>query len=310
LPAFVVNRNAGRFARRPTGPRLVRKVVSIVGSRGEVFPTSSAEELDAAARRIVETAASPVVLCGGDGTYLAGVTALHRAANGAALPPLVLVRGGTVSIAARNWSRRSGVVSTVRRVVHDGASLRFEHRPTLAVSDGNGVRIGCTFGTGLVAKFFTEYEKAGAGGNLVALGIAARTFVDSIRGGGYADRILTPLECRITIGERVLEPTAFSLVVASVLRDVGLHLLVNHRAGEDPARPHLVASPLSPRLLGPQWPRVFLGRPLLGAGNFDGLVESFRVDFPDDRGAYVLDGDTFHARSVTVRAGPMIRVAR
>ena len=104
------------------------------------------------------------------------------------------------------------------------------------------------------------------------------------------------------------QPPAYSLVIASVIRDVGLHLLVTYRGGEDPDRPHLVAAPLSPRELGPQAPRVFLGRALQGDGCFDGLVGSFSVRFATDSGPYVLDGDVFHAREVEVRAGPRIRV--
>jgi len=271
--------------------------------------TRRLEDLTEAARSVIAASASPVVLCGGDGTYLAGVTALVRAAGTFALPPIVLARGGTVSIVARNWGTSRHIEDTIRRVVEAPTELEVVARPSLAVEARGETRVGFTFGTGLVAKFFTEYERRGAGGNRAALAIALGVFFDSLRGGPYAHRILSPLPCRISVEGDALEPPAFSLVLCSVLRDVGLHMLVTHRAGEDHVRPHLVASPLSPRALGPQWPRVALGKPLLGSGNFDGLVRSFRVDFPDEDGSYVLDGDTFRAGSVTVRAGPLLRVA-
>jgi hypothetical protein len=86
-------------------------------------------------------------------------------------------------------------------------------------------------------------------------------------------------------------------------------MLVTHRGGEDPSKPHLVASPLSPRALGPQWPLVALGKRLVGSGNFDDLVREFTVEFDSNDGPYVLDGDMFRAKTVTVRAGPQIRVA-
>lgn len=306
-PAFIVNRTAGQFVR---DPGLERRVIAAAGTRGIVFPTRTLAELEEAARRVVLKGASPVVLCGGDGTYLAGITAIVRAARGTPLPPLVLVRGGTVSIAARNWGGARDTVATIRRIAERPGSLRFVARPTLAVDDDRETRIGFTFGTGLVASFFEEYERTGAGGNRAALAIALRTFVEAIRGGAYAGRILSPLPCRVVVDDAMLDPTAFSLVLSSVLRDVGLHLLVAHRAGEDHERPHLVASPLPPRELAPQWPRVALGMPLRGTGNFDGLVGAFRVDFPSaEGGPYVLDGDTFHAKSVTVRAGPTLRIA-
>jgi diacylglycerol kinase family enzyme len=274
-----------------------------------VVLTRALDELPSAAERALE-GASYVVLCGGDGTYLSSVTALADAFRDAPLPPVVFARGGTVSVVAKNWCPDTDVIGVARRVAERPHSFRFVERPTLRVTaaDGTG-RVAFTFGTGLVANFFVEYERDGARGNRAAAVIAARAFVESILGGPYADRILSPLPCRITVDGAELSPQAWSLVVASVLEDVGIGMRVTHQAGTDPDRPHLVASPLPPRRLGPQWTRVVRGLPLRGDGNFDGLARSFRVDFPSDEGPFVLDGDTFHSAHVTVGAGPRLRVA-
>jgi hypothetical protein len=54
---------------------------------------------------------------------------------------------------------------------------------------------------------------------------------------------------------------------------------------------------------------VLLGRPLRGAGTFDGLIGEARLTFTDPSGGpWVLDGDVFHSRDVTVRAGPRLHV--
>lgn len=307
-PAVIVNRNAGPFLK---APRLVDAVADAVGGRGEVFVTGSAADLGDAARRIMDAGATRVVLCGGDGTYLASVTAIANAAGERPLPEFVLVRSGTVSTVARNWNGPKDPVATACRACERPESFTSTPHPTLAVEDAGGRRhVGFTFGTGLVASFFTEYERAGAGGNRAALAIVVRVFVESFTGGAFAKRILSPLPCSLAVDGAVLPPRAYSLVVCSVLRDLGLHMLVTHRGGEDPSRPHLVASPLSPSALGPQWPLVALGKPLIGEQNFDGLVRDFSVEFPDDDGPYVLDGDMFRAKRVSVRAGPVIRVAR
>src|SRR5437870_4071742 len=75
-PAFILNLNAGRFRRDPA---LEHRVVDAVGGRGRVLATRTDAELNAAAARAIAERATPVVLCGGDGTYLAGITALVRA---------------------------------------------------------------------------------------------------------------------------------------------------------------------------------------------------------------------------------------
>jgi hypothetical protein len=215
-----------------------------------------------------------------------------------------------VSTVARNWSGPHDALATARQVCERPESLVVESRPTLAVEDAKAQRhIGFTFGTGLVANFFVEYERRGADGNRTALAIVLRVFAESFTGGPLAKQILSPLPCRIAVDGVSLSPRAYSLVVCSVLRDLGLHMLVTHRGGEDASRPHLVASPLSPRALGPQWPLVALGRRLLGSDNFDDLVSEFTVEFDSDDGPYILDGDMFRTRRVNVRAGPTIRVA-
>ena len=62
---------------------------------------------------------------------------------------------------------------------------------------------------------------------------------------------------------------AWSLVLASVVRDVGLHMWVTPHAGEALDAFHAVASPLGPRALGPQMPLVLAGKKLRGRGHVD-----------------------------------------
>jgi hypothetical protein len=85
-------------------------------------------------------------------------------------------------------------------------------------------------------------------------------------------------------------------------------MLVTYRAGEDAARPHLVASPLSSRQLGPRAPLVLAGQRIGGPGHFDDLVRELVVRFPNGLGPYVLDGDVLRASEVKVGGGPVIRV--
>jgi diacylglycerol kinase (ATP) len=291
----------------------VSTIRTLAEGRARCWVTGSLEELDRAATTIAESAAAErrmgrVVFCGGDGTLMAGVTALERAFGANRLPELLLAPAGTVATVARNWGQRRGALETVRAAL-DGSIGPAIERPTLRVSETGGPsRIGFTFGTGLVARFFDRYYASGAGGLPAAARIVARVFAGSFSADAYSRSVLDPIACTLRVDGVERAPPAYSLIVASVLRDVGLHLLVTYRGGEDPERPHLVAAPLSPRQLGPQAPRVLFGRPLRGKGCFDGLVGDFSVRFTEDAGPYVLDGDVFHAREVAVRAGPRIEL--
>ena len=298
-----------------TRPDLLARMARLAKGVAVVHPTTSLVELDAAVRVIAARGTSRVVLSGGDGTFMAGVTALARAFGEDHLPEVALLPGGTVATVARNWSSKSSPGGDLadrmeHLLAHRGAPIA---RPTLRVRAERGElreeRIGFIFGTGLVAGFFDRYYAEGARGLGGAARIVARVFAESFWGGAYARRVLDPMPCTIEVEGRTLEPKAFSLVCAAVVKDLGLHMKVTYRAGEDPRRPHLVASPLSARQLGPRAPLVLAGKCIGGAGHFDDLASDFAVRFPDGAaGTYVLDGDMLRADVVRVSAGPVLRV--
>ena len=304
MPHVVLNPNARQLQRHPG---LVRELSFLTRGRGRVWVTRNLDELAVAARSIAR-APDRVALCGGDGTFMAGVTALVRATSGQ-VPPLALIPAGTVATVARQWGAAGELTASVDRFLRLGPVVPTEEHGTLRVSADGVARYGFTFGTGLVASFFRRYEAAGAGGLPAAALIFARVFFGSLVDDGYSRQILDPLPCRLHVEQETLEPRSYSLIVSSVLTSVGLGLKVTYRASEELERPHLVASSLPARRLGPQAFRVLRGRGLADDSGFDDLVKSFSVSFPaGESGPYVFDGDLFQARQIQVSAGPRIAV--
>ncbi len=278
--------------------------------------TDSLEELQAAARAWSEAGAGLVVLAGGDGTFMAGASAAAEAAGSRDLPTLALLPAGTVGRLARALGVRGAPTSLAERYATWTFADPFVLQPSLRVrstgADGAvTTRIGFFVGTGLVARFFDVYEARGAGGVTDAARIVARTFASSLRGGSFARRVLDPLPCGVEVDGRPLRPSAWSLVCAAVVRDLGLGMRVTYRAGEDPGRVHLVAHALSPRALGPRVGRVLAGRSIADPGEegFDGLTRSFSIRF-EGEGPWVLDGDRFQSSRIDVTPGPTLRIAR
>ena len=308
----IVNTTAHLHRARPD---LLTRMQRLSRGKAVVHPTARLEDLDDAVRAIAARGTDRVVFSGGDGTFMAGVTALSRAFGEAPWPEVAFLPGGTVATVARNWgSKSAGGGDLADRLARLIASPGAPHaRPTLRVRAELGEqreeRIGFIFGTGLVAGFFDRYYAEGGRGLAGAARIVARIFAESFWGGAYARSVLDPMPCTIEVEGRALAPAAFSLVCAAVVKDLGLHMEVTYRAGEDPSRVHLVASPLAARQLGPRAPWVLAGKRIGGAGHFDDLVRDFAVRFPAGAaGRYVLDGDMLRADVVRVSAGPVLRV--
>lgn len=300
---IIVNRNAKRLRRGA----LLGRIVELARGRARLWETHGLGELARAAAEIAASSPERVVLCGGDGTFMAGLTALHGAFGDRPLPELALVPAGTVATVARNWGARRPLAALARAL--DPNHTQTADKSTLRVESEQPPRLGFTFGTGLVAHFFEAYDRAPRRGLLTAAGIAARVFAGSFVDGAHARRILAKVGCELYVEGRPLPHDAYSLIVCSVLRDLGLHFLLTYRADADPERLQLVAASQPAHRLGPQALRVLRGKPLSGDGVVDELVREFSLRFAGGaHGPYVLDGDTFTARELSVRPGPRIRV--
>jgi len=313
-----------RRARRLEGPGPLLDVFRARRPGVRVVETSSMAELAAAADAIAREVPDVIVLAGGDGSYMAGVTALARAFTAAGraeadLPTLALAPGGTASTVARNWGFRGGGLlsgGSAERARYASRLLdaivarrtTTTRRPTLRVTDEGQARIGFIVGAGLVSRFFEVYEGEGARGYAGAARIVARVFAGSFAGGALARRVLTPVPCTIELDGELRSLDRASLVCASVVRDLGLGIKVVHRAGEEHQRFHIVATPLGPSALGPQLPLVVAGRPLLGRGNVDALAQHAVLRLGGGEGAYVLDGELLRAERVEIAPGPELEV--
>jgi diacylglycerol kinase family enzyme len=250
-----------------------------------------------------------IVLVGGDGSFMAGLSALARAFAPGPLPPIGLAPAGTVCTVARNLGLRG--TSSARGVLRAacGGTLRTRLQPTLRVTDESaGQRIGFIFGGGLVTNFFRLYDALPKRGVAAAARVTARIFAGSFVGSPLARSVLEPSPHVLTVDGEVQPSKTWSLLVASVFRDLGLHFRVTYRAGEQTSLFHVVASGLPAAALGRQMPRALAGLPLHGDPRVDTLARSLRVDFGTGDGAYVLDGDLLRARWVAVEPGPVLCV--
>jgi diacylglycerol kinase (ATP) len=96
----VINPHAALLQRKP---ERIAAVVEACRGRARVAITDTIAALDGACIEAHEQGAELVVLCGGDGSYMAGVSSLARAYGERPLPAVCLAPGGSTSTVARNW---------------------------------------------------------------------------------------------------------------------------------------------------------------------------------------------------------------
>ena len=252
----VVNANAAAFA---ADPRQIAAVQRAAAGARRVVVTHDLGELERAAAEMKTAGVDRVVLCGGDGTFMAGLSAL--VASGVdPLPEICLAPGGTVATVARNLGQKQGLLAAVRRAADPSGDVTLVTHPTLRVSEvGGRTRIGFIFGTGLVARFFQRYYATGAGGYAGAAKIVARVFVGSFVSDSYSRSVLDPLPCTLELAINN-EVDRFSLAIDVVdrvprLRVAGAHAKERFRNQQIACRRHAHEHGIdAPEASAWQWP--------------------------------------------------------
>jgi diacylglycerol kinase family enzyme len=252
-----------------------------------------------------------VVVAGGDGSHMSALSALARAwPAGAPLPALALAPGGTMNTVARNLGLRSASGAWAAHLIGAACAGTARSTPTATLriaDDRGGLRVGFIFGSALVARFFDLYYR-GRTGPVGAAAIAARVFAGSFAGSATARYVLDPERATLRVDGVDQAAREWSLLLASVVPDLGLRMRATYRAGRDLDRFHAVASGLSPQALGAQMHRVLAGKPLTGEPRVDALARELRVRFGNPEATYVVDGDVVAATEVTVTAGPVVSI--
>jgi diacylglycerol kinase family enzyme len=302
--AVVLNPNAlGVRRARGLGDELRR----VLGDAGEVAVTRTPAELGAAVRRFPGDGIGIVAACGGDGTNLSTLTELVHA-YGASLPTFAILRGGTVNTIAHNLGIGGRPVDVLSRLV--AAARSSDEIPTVGqdLLVVNGM-YGFLFASLMGARFLEAYYGGLRPGPTWAGLLAARTVASSLVQGRFARWLFAPTELRMVVDGEAADVPGCRLLVASVVRDVGIGMRVTWQAGRQPQRFHLVASGLSTTSMALQLHRVLRGQALAGAPHLDLLAQSARIEFAQPC-TYTLDGDLFRAPAVDIAVGPRVWIAR
>ena len=303
---LIINRNANGL--REGSPLL--RALRDAAANATVHETRSLDELTTAVQAIPRDSTRPVLFAGGDGTYSAGVTALWRLL-GDKLPPIGLAPCGTVCTIASNWGYAGDPEDYTRALFENAArtSPSAIIRRSLRVDAEGETRIGFIAGGGLVSSFFEEYYASPPPlGLRRASEIVARLLAGAPLGTELSKRVLTPIAASIDVDGQRSALSHISLFVASVVPNLGLHMLLTYRAGSHPHQPgfHVVVSADGPKKLVKQLPAVLAGRPLVGR-HIDQMARKVRVELLDRRG-FILDGDRLDAASLEVSEGPRLQV--
>jgi diacylglycerol kinase family enzyme len=293
-------------------PGLARELAAAVGDAGRVLAPGSLDELATMAAGVRAAPPAVIAVHGGDGTLHKVMTALGAAFGDTPLPPLAVLRGGTMNVVAASL----GIVTKPAPFLHmlaeqarAGGALDLIPRRCMRI----GEHLGFVFGNGLAANFLAEYYADDAYGPKRAAWLLAKTFASAVVRGPFVRKIFKRFEGEVRVDGELLPRTRFVGVNAAVVREVGLGFKLNHRADDDPERFGVLAIHASPLSLIADLAAVHGGRGIAPARAFSAVASTLEIT-PRAEGSqptemsYTIDGDLYRvsAPSLKLSVGPRV----
>ena len=299
-------------------PGLARELAAAVGDAGHVLAPGNLEELATMAASVRANPPDVIAVHGGDGTLHKVMTALGAAFGDEPLPPLAVLRGGTMNVVASSLgivTKPAPFLRSLAEMSRAGAPLELMPRRCLRI----GEHLGFVFGNGLAANFLSEYYADDKYGPRRAAWLLMRTLASAVIRGSFVRKVFKRFEGEVRVDGQLLPRTRFIGVNAATVREVGLGFKLNHRADDDPERFGVLAIHGPPILLATDVLAVRAGRGVAPQRSFSAVASTLEITpAPAAPGSqptemsYTIDGDLYRtsAPSLTVTVGPRVLFVR
>lgn len=310
MPGIAVVTNPRSRANR-RDPRIAGQLAYLLGSKGEVAQPKDIAELVETAKRFRDLGIDVLAINGGDGTNHTVLTAFVAAYGDQPLPPIALLRGGTMNTVASGIGIKGTPAELLGRLVsryHAGEPIGSVERNLLHVT-GDRPQYGFLFGNGLISNFLEVYYEGSEPSPTKAAWILAKAILSALVGGDLIRRLMQPVEVQVTLDDDGTWPwRQYLCVAAGTVDDIGLRFRPFYDAPRYPGRLQALGLACSPLDVVWELPRIRLARPTKHRDIGSAVVESVRMTAQREI-PYMIDGD-FHVggQTLEIRVGPRVKL--
>jgi len=305
---IVNNPRSARNRRHPgTGAALAR----LLGDRGLVADASTPDELARALESFRAAGIDTLGVNGGDGTNHYVLTAAAAAWGATPLPPLLVLRGGTMNTLAANHGLRGDPASILAAHLGDlgrGGPLAAVDRDLLRVTgEGLPPTCGFIFGTGVAVAFLEAYYRATHPSALSASWLVLRAAASALVNGPLARALTRREPLRIAVDGDDWPDASYLTLVAGTVPSMGLGFKALARCDEQPGFFHAVGVHGTLVQVARLLPRVHRGAPWRRRAAQDAVARSLTVEGEAIR--FTVDGDLYGpVRELRLETGAALRI--
>lgn len=238
------------------------------------------------------------------------LTAFVEAYGDTPLPPIALLRGGTMNTVASGIGVKGTPAALLGALVaryHSGEPFGWVERNLLCVP-GPQPQYGFLFGNGLISNFLEAYYEGSEPSPQKAAWILARGVASALVGGALIRRLMRPVELEVEVDGTAWAPAPYLCVGAGTVDDIGLGFRPFYQAPHHPGNIHAVGFACTPMALIGQLANIWFARATQAEGIRDAVTRRLvmRGNGPIP---FMIDGDFYAGvQTLTVEVGPRVRL--
>lgn len=309
MPGIAVVSNP-RSRQNRRDPGLSGQMSYMLGTKGKLAQPKDRGELVDQARHFRDEGIDILAVNGGDGTLHLAITAFVEAYGDQPLPPIAVLRGGTMNTIAGGLGisgKPSDILSALLLRYHTDQPLPLAERHAMKIEGGEQPEYGFLFGNGLLSNFLEEHYAYAEPSPLTAAWLLARAVGSALVGGELIQRIQRPAECEVTVDGVKWPGNRYLTVAAGTVDDIGLGFRPFFECLRHPGRMHVVGFACDALTVVKALPAIWMAKPIDAPNVYSALPSKMVIE--SQRAApFMVDGD-FHpaGQTITVSAGPKIR---
>jgi len=301
---IIINANAKKNRKMKKDLETVYREIG--GEYVDIRLTSSLDQLDAVIHDFKKKGISCLGVAGGDGSLHHAMTRAMRIYGEGKIPPLLILKGGTMDNVSRSIHLRGKGPAILKRLVY-----RIKQHEDISLQTRNTMKINDSycflFGTGFVTNFLNEVyggREKGLVRNLQVIFRAVKEIVRKPAGQSIFDGINGQF---IADGEK-LDITYSSAILSGTVEHIGMGFSPLSRALEDQKCYHAIISGIPPATFLLNLVKIKNGKAIRNPLHYDILLNRLRITCPGPF-QYTMDGDIYESSGeLEVVMGPRVNL--
>jgi diacylglycerol kinase (ATP) len=294
-----------RARKNAADPARMERLRLILDDEGILRQARTLEEIADIGAEFRRSRIDILAIDGGDGTIHHTISAFIPIYGDAGLPPVAILRGGTMNTIANSLGLKGSseeILQRIVRAIKTRSTLEVIRTNALGVND----RYGFIFGMGFPVNLLNAYYRGRGRGRWKTIGVLLKILLSILGKESAEGNFFRPLEADIWLDGAVLPMGRFTAILGSTVKGVGLGFKPTRRAGEEGLFQILLLD-MGPRRMALSALKVLLAMELRDERLFDRMATQsvIRLKKPADM---QIDGEIFgNQREVRLHIGPAIR---